>query len=166
MSDDEARENDHDGGDGPDGPAPIPDEVAAAIVERFLGSVFVESHGQPVVHVDRAVFAEVATFLRDEQQFAMMVDYSFLRIGQDDPNALLKAGRHLRHVHLANPSRNPRAYPFDSAESDYAAFFAVLKAIGYRGGLSVHAGSPDPMGQAPKAITFLRQQAFTLADSK
>jgi D-psicose/D-tagatose/L-ribulose 3-epimerase len=102
----------------------------------------------------------------DHPQFAMMVDYSFLRIGKDDPNALLKAGRHLRHVHLANPSQNPRVYAFDAAESDYASFFAVLKSIGYRGGLSVHAGSPDPLAQAPKAIAFLRQQALGLADSK
>jgi sugar phosphate isomerase/epimerase len=99
-------------------------------------------------------------------QFAMMVDYSFLRIGKDDPNALLTAGRHLRHVHLANPSQNPRVYAFNAAESDYASFFAVLKSIGYRGGLSVHAGSPDPLAEAPKAIAFLRQQALALADSK
>jgi sugar phosphate isomerase/epimerase len=99
-------------------------------------------------------------------QFAMMVDYSFLRIGKDDPNALLKAGRQLRHVHVANPSQNPRVYPLDPTESDYAEFFAVLKSIDYRGGLSVHAGSPDPLGQAPKAIAFLRQQARVLADSK
>ena len=31
-------------------------------------------HGQPVVYVDRSVFAEVAGFLRDEQQFTMCVD--------------------------------------------------------------------------------------------
>jgi D-psicose/D-tagatose/L-ribulose 3-epimerase len=102
----------------------------------------------------------------DHPHFAMMVDYSFLRIGRDDPRALLKAGRHLRHVHIANPSQNPRVYPFDAAESDYAEFFAVLKSIGYRGGLSVHAGSPDPLGQAPKAIAFLRQQARVLKESK
>ena len=40
-------------------PMPV-DEVAAALVERSPGSVFVESHGQPVVYVDRAVFADVA----------------------------------------------------------------------------------------------------------
>jgi sugar phosphate isomerase/epimerase len=96
----------------------------------------------------------------------MMVDYSFVRIGRDDPDQLRKAGRHLRHVHLANPSRNPRAYPLDAAESDYASFFAALKSIGYRGGLSVHAGSPDPLGQAPKAIAFLRHQARLLAEPK
>jgi NADH/F420H2 dehydrogenase subunit C len=56
-------------------PAVVPDdEVAAAIVARFEGAVFARSHGQPVVYVDRSVFAEVAGFLRDEQQFTMCVD--------------------------------------------------------------------------------------------
>jgi NADH:ubiquinone oxidoreductase subunit C len=56
-------------------PAVVPDdEVAAAIVARFDGAVFARSHGQPVVYVDRSVFAEVAGFLRDEQQFTMCVD--------------------------------------------------------------------------------------------
>ena len=53
---------------------PIPDEVGAAIVARFPGSVFVASHGQPVVYVDRAVMADVARMLRDEEQFTMLVD--------------------------------------------------------------------------------------------
>jgi len=74
MADDTAREEDHEPDVSGDGPAPIPDEVAAAIVERFPGSVFVDSHGQPVVYVDRAVIAEVATMLRDEEQFTMLVD--------------------------------------------------------------------------------------------
>jgi NADH-quinone oxidoreductase subunit C len=50
------------------------DEVAAAVVARFEGAVFARSHGQPVLYVDRSVFAEVAGFLRDEQQFTMCVD--------------------------------------------------------------------------------------------
>ena len=57
-----------------DAPIAPDDEVAAAIVERFEGAVFARSHGQPVVYVDRSVFAEVAGFLRDEQQFTMCVD--------------------------------------------------------------------------------------------
>ena len=55
-------------------PAVPDDEVAAAVLERFAGAVFARSHGQPVVYVDRSVFAEVAGFLRDEQQFTMCVD--------------------------------------------------------------------------------------------
>jgi len=58
----------------PDDPRVPDDEVAAAIVARFDGAVFVRSHGQPVVYVDRSVFADVAGFLREDQQFTMCVD--------------------------------------------------------------------------------------------
>ena len=65
-----AREDVHE----PDGPIAPDDEVAAAVVAQFEGAVFVRSHGQPVVYVDRSRFAEVASFLRDEQQFTMCLD--------------------------------------------------------------------------------------------
>jgi D-psicose/D-tagatose/L-ribulose 3-epimerase len=94
--------------------------------------------------------------------FQMMVDYSFLTIQKDDPRALLAAGKRLRHVHLANPSAN-RSYPMDDSDSDYAAFFDVLKQIGYRGGLSVHGGTKSFATDAPRAITFLREKARKLA---
>src|SRR5205823_7604815 len=77
MADDEAREDVHEAAPepvAPDEPPKPDDEVAAALVERFAGSVYDRSHGQPVVYVDRAVFADVAQFLRDEQQFTMCVD--------------------------------------------------------------------------------------------
>jgi NADH/F420H2 dehydrogenase subunit C len=80
MADDTAREEDHEPGVNggalpePVSDEPVSDEVAAAIVGRFPGSVFVESHGQPVVYVDRSVIADVATMLRDEQQFTMLID--------------------------------------------------------------------------------------------
>jgi NADH-quinone oxidoreductase subunit C len=67
MADDIAREEDHE-------TEPIADEVAAAVVEKFPGSVAVDSHGQAVVYVDRAVLADVARYLRDEQEFTMCVD--------------------------------------------------------------------------------------------
>ena len=50
------------------------DEVAAAVLERFEGAVFHESHGQPVVYLDRARWVALAEFLRDEQQFTMCLD--------------------------------------------------------------------------------------------
>jgi NADH-quinone oxidoreductase subunit C len=82
MADDTPREDDHEpGGDGDaargaPGPVsePIADEVAAAIVERFPGSVNATHHGQSVVYVDRAVVADVAVALRDTEQFTMLVD--------------------------------------------------------------------------------------------
>jgi NADH-quinone oxidoreductase subunit C len=54
---------------------PVPsDEVAAALVAQFPGAVFTESHGQPVVYLPREQWHDVATFLRDEQQFTQCVD--------------------------------------------------------------------------------------------
>ena len=63
--DDAAREANHE---------TIADDVAAAVVEKFSGAVAVDSHGQWVVYVERAVWADVARFLRDEQQFTMCLD--------------------------------------------------------------------------------------------
>ena len=70
MADDDAREQDH---EDPEIADPV-EEVAAAIVERFPGSVAFDSHGQSVVYVERAVFADVAGLLRDDQQFTMCLD--------------------------------------------------------------------------------------------
>jgi NADH-quinone oxidoreductase subunit C len=72
MADETAREEDHE--PGANGGEPVSDEVAAVVVARFEGSVFVESHGQAVVYVDRSVMADVALLLRDEEQFTMLID--------------------------------------------------------------------------------------------
>ena len=74
MTDDTAREDNHELAPEsiPDGP--IPDEVAAAVVAQFPASTFASSHGQPVVYVERTAFAEVAKYLRDAQQFTMLCD--------------------------------------------------------------------------------------------
>jgi NADH-quinone oxidoreductase subunit C len=69
---DDVREADHE--HEPGEPPLIADEVAAAVVERFPGSVAVEHHGQSVVYVERSALLEIARFLRDEQQFTMCVD--------------------------------------------------------------------------------------------
>jgi NADH:ubiquinone oxidoreductase subunit C len=73
MADDdaEAREEVHEEAAAVELPS---DEVAAAVFERFPGTVFVDSHGQPVVHVAREQWHDVAAFLRDEQQFTQCVD--------------------------------------------------------------------------------------------
>jgi NADH-quinone oxidoreductase subunit C len=71
MPDDAPREDEHK--DEPVAPV-VADPVAAALLERIEGAVFHESHGQPVVYLDRAQWADAATFLRDEQQFTMLLD--------------------------------------------------------------------------------------------
>ncbi len=79
MADDESRESDAGaGGDAAEEATSAPeapsDEVAAAVVERFPGVVFRDSLGQPVLYVPRDDWRAVAAFLRDEQQFTMLLD--------------------------------------------------------------------------------------------
>ena len=50
------------------------DEVAAAVCARFAGTVPHESHGQAVVYVERGAWRDVATYLRDDEQFTQCVD--------------------------------------------------------------------------------------------
>ena len=52
----------------------IPDDIAAAVVEKFPDAVFHDSHGQPVVYVTRASWHDVAQFLCDEQRFDQCLD--------------------------------------------------------------------------------------------
>jgi NADH:ubiquinone oxidoreductase subunit C len=63
---DEVREPDHE--------ARPDDDVAAALLERFAGSIFFSSHGQSVVYLERSELAAAAQYLRDDEQFTMCVD--------------------------------------------------------------------------------------------
>jgi NADH-quinone oxidoreductase subunit C len=74
MPDDSAREEDHKDGASEAAAAEIGDDIAAAVVDRFPGTVFHESHGQPVVYVARESWLDLARYLRDEQQFTQCLD--------------------------------------------------------------------------------------------
>jgi len=121
---------------------------------------------EPMRGADSNMITDIAEALKlvqtvDHPNFAMMVDYSFLTIQKDDPKGLLAVGKHLKNVHIANPAAN-RTYPFSDTDSDYAAFFKVLKEIGYRGGISIHGGTQAFSNDAPRSITFLRGKAKQL----
>lgn len=137
-------------------------QLAAAASQHGM-TVLVE----PLRGTDSNMITTVGDALRlinavNHPSFELMVDYSFLTIQKEDPSALLAAGSHLKHVHLANPAAK-RTYPMDDSESDYASFFRVLKRIGYRGGLSVHASTSSFATDAPRAIGFLRTCGRRLA---
>ena len=63
-----------DGQEQPEAAVPTVPPVAAALVERFAGSVAVDSHGQSVVYVDRAVWHDVAAYLHAEERFTQCLD--------------------------------------------------------------------------------------------
>ena len=97
MTDEEAREEDHE-------PAvvTISDEVAAAIVDRFPGSLAVDSHGQSVVYVARESFADIAALLRDEQQFTMLIDVTVVDHLLDGVRLQIAGVQHERFEVVAN----------------------------------------------------------------
>jgi NADH-quinone oxidoreductase subunit C len=75
MADDSTREEIHEDGAPEDAAPPRPsDEVAAALLDRFPAAVFHESHGQPVVYVDREIWHDVAASLRDDERFTQCMD--------------------------------------------------------------------------------------------
>jgi NADH:ubiquinone oxidoreductase subunit C len=55
-------------------PVAATDPVAAALVDRFPGSVAVDSHGQAVVYVPREAWRDVAAYLKGEERFTQCVD--------------------------------------------------------------------------------------------
>ncbi len=141
----------------------------AGFSQRFAGEA--DKQGitvliEPLRSSDTNLITTIAEALKlvetvNRPNFQMMVDYSFLRIQKDNLDDLLKVGPHLRDIHISNPPA--RTYPMDESESDYAGFFRILEQIGYRGGLSVHAGTKSFATEAPRAIAFLRKMAGDLA---
>jgi D-psicose/D-tagatose/L-ribulose 3-epimerase len=86
--------------------------------------------------------------------FQLMVDFYHLSLEKEDPEILVTGKKAIKHIHIANP--NKRAFPMSAEEFDYSVFFEKLKAIKYRGGISVEGRTSDYDNEAPKALAFLR----------
>jgi NADH:ubiquinone oxidoreductase subunit C len=87
---------------------PVPDEIAAAVVERFPGTVFHDSHGQPVVYVDRAGWHDVAQLLRDDEQMTMCLDVTVVDHLRDETRLAVDGVAPERFEVVANFLSHPR----------------------------------------------------------
>jgi D-psicose/D-tagatose/L-ribulose 3-epimerase len=86
--------------------------------------------------------------------FQLMVDFYHLATEREDPAIIVQARDHIRHFHFANP--DGRVFPLDAAEYDYAGFFAAVRRIGFRGGLSIEATPAHGVAaDGPRAVAFL-----------
>jgi D-psicose/D-tagatose/L-ribulose 3-epimerase len=87
----------------------------------------------------------------------IVVDFFHLAEEREDPAVLLKAKDHIAHLHFASPLGG-RSFPSRAGEHPaMAAFFAQIRAIGYRGRLSLEANTVDFDADAPRALAALRQ---------
>jgi D-psicose/D-tagatose/L-ribulose 3-epimerase len=91
----------------------------------------------------------------DDPNFQLMVDFYHLASEKEDPEIVVRAREHIRHLHMANPQG--RVFPLEWDEYDYAPFFATLRKIGYAKRISVEASAKDFPSEAPKAIALLRR---------
>ena len=98
----DAREPDHEAED------PIPDPVAAAVVARFPRCIYADSHGQPVLYVERDDWHEVAQHLRDTEQFTQCVDVTAVDHLVDEARAVPGAVGAERFEVVANFLSHPR----------------------------------------------------------
>ncbi len=91
----------------------------------------------------------------DRPDFQLLVDFYHLTSEGEDSAVLVKAGRRLRHVHIANP--DGRVFPREATEAAYGPFFARLREIGYTGGVSVEATTKDLPADAKASAALLRK---------
>jgi D-psicose/D-tagatose/L-ribulose 3-epimerase len=92
----------------------------------------------------------------DHPNVKMIIDYYHLAQEHEDPQILEQARDAIVHLHFANP--NGRVWPKDPAEDPgYAPFFAMVKKIGFRGGLSIE-GRGTFEADAAASLAFFRKE--------
>jgi D-psicose/D-tagatose/L-ribulose 3-epimerase len=91
----------------------------------------------------------------NDPNFQLMIDFYHLASEQEDPQIVVRAKDHIRHLHMANPQG--RVFPLKWEEFDYAPFFAKLREIGFDRRISIEATSKDFPAEAPRAIALLRR---------
>jgi D-psicose/D-tagatose/L-ribulose 3-epimerase len=91
----------------------------------------------------------------NDPNFELMVDFYHLASEKEDPEIIIRARDHIKHLHMANPQG--RVFPLKWEEYDYAAFFANLRKIGYDQRISVEASTKDFPKDAPQSIALLRR---------
>ena len=91
----------------------------------------------------------------NDPNFQLMVDFYHLASEHEDPEIIVRARAHIRHLHMANPQG--RVFPLKWEEYDYAPFFANLRKIGYDRRISVEASTKDFAVDGPRAIALLRR---------
>lgn len=86
----------------------------------------------------------------------MIVDYYHMRVENEDPEIIWKARDEIVHFHFANPQgrRWPRS---PSEDPEYARFFAIVKKVGFRGGISIE-GNGSFEQDARASLEFFHQE--------
>ncbi len=86
----------------------------------------------------------------------MIIDYYHMSVMKEDPEIIWQARKDIVHFHFANPSG--RIWPKSPSEDpEYARFFAQVKKIKFRGGISIE-GRGDIDADAAQSLDFFRRE--------
>ena len=90
----------------------------------------------------------------DRPSVQLLIDYYHMALENESPDILLEARDAIRHTHISTVPA--RTYPI-SVEPAFLPFFANLKAIGYRGRMSVEARTDNFQADAAATLRVLKQ---------
>jgi D-psicose/D-tagatose/L-ribulose 3-epimerase len=115
---------------------------------------------EPLRHEETNIINSAAEGLQlveavGDPAFQLMIDFFHLASEHENPDIIVRARSHLRHIHMANPQG--RVFPLVWDEYTYEPFFANLRKIGYDQRISVEASTKDFPADAPRAIGLLRR---------
>lgn len=86
----------------------------------------------------------------------LLADIFHMTRESEGPDSILKAGARLRHVHIAEKAE--RTSP-GTAGDDFRPFFKALKAVGYKGGISVEGKWGKVLADdLPRALKTMKEQ--------
>jgi sugar phosphate isomerase/epimerase/glyoxylase-like metal-dependent hydrolase (beta-lactamase superfamily II) len=128
------------------------------IQSRNYGMVIgIEALRKPETNIINSV-AEALKLAREvsHPKIRLIVDFYHLAFEKEDPAVILEAGDMIVHTQIADPAE--RTFPM-ADEQVYAPFFANLRAIGYRGRLSIEANSNAVEKDARASLAFLKKAA-------
>lgn len=86
----------------------------------------------------------------------MIIDYYHMRVMNEDPEIVWRARKDIVHFHFANP--HGRLWPKSPSEDpEYGRFFALVKKIRFRGGISIE-GHGNIDLDAAQSLAFFREE--------
>jgi D-psicose/D-tagatose/L-ribulose 3-epimerase len=87
----------------------------------------------------------------------MMIDYYHMRLEKEDSKILVDAADQIVHLHFANPAKRRWPKSLAEDETEYARFFAFMKQIHYKAGMSIE-GSGRPQTDGAASLAFFRRE--------
>lgn len=132
---------------------------AAAYCERYDIDIALEPLCRRECNILNYVSeATLLAALVNHPRIGALGDTFHMLCGAEPWSALEQAGDRLMHVHISHelPDLSGRVYPRKGDGSDYAGAIGTLKACGYRGDLSIEAGTENFAADGVQALECLR----------